>query len=81
MTYNSNNDMWFQEMDRTNPLDTPKSEERPEGSLNADTLAEVQVDNSLNTEQRWEARAQRWQIKAQRWQICSTWRVPHAQRS
>ena len=50
MTNNSNNEMWFQEMDRTNPLDTTKSEERPEGSLNADTLAEVQVDNSLNTE-------------------------------
>ena len=48
--HNSNNEMWFQEMDRTNPLDTTKSEERPEGSLNADTLAEVQVDNSLNTE-------------------------------
>ena len=37
-------------MDRTNPLDTTKSEERPEGSLKADTLAEVQVDNSLSTE-------------------------------
>ena len=50
MTNNSNNEMWFQEMDRTNPVDTTKSEERPEGSLNADTLAEGQVDNSLNTE-------------------------------
>ena len=38
MTNNSNNEMWFQEMDRTNPLDTTKSKERPEGSLNADTL-------------------------------------------
>lgn len=50
MTNNSNNVMWFQEMDRTNLLDTTKSEERPEGSFNVDTLTEVQVDNSLNTE-------------------------------
>ena len=50
MTNNSNNVMWFQEMDRTNLLDTTKSEERPEGSFNVDTLTEVHVDNSLNTE-------------------------------
>ena len=48
MTTNANVEMWFQEMDRTNPLDTSntKSEERPEGSLNAEALAEGQKDNS-----------------------------------
>ena len=48
MTTNANVEMWFQEMDRTNPLDTSntKSEERPEGSLNAEALAEGQKENS-----------------------------------
>ena len=41
MTTNANVEMWFQEMDRTNPLDTSntKSEERPEGSLNSPEVA------------------------------------------
>ena len=48
MTTNANVEIWFQEMDRTNPLDTSntKSEERPEGSLNAEALAEGQKENS-----------------------------------
>ena len=48
MTTNANVEMWFQEMDRTNPLDTSntQSKERPKGSLNAEALAEGQKDNS-----------------------------------